>query len=114
MKQYFYTMVAAAICMAFNSLSAADTEKVLCVETMKYSFDVPFTDKTTIVQLKELILKSEGVPVEQQLLKKKEWVREGMIFPAQESILLEDDKTCSDYDLQNKSTVQLFLQLLRK
>ncbi len=113
MKQYHYVLIAAITCVVSNPLCAADTKKV-SVETLKDSFQIPFSDNTTIKELKEQIQNYEGVPVEQQVLKKKEWIRKGMIIPTQESILLEDNKTCSDYDLQNKSTVQLFLQLLRK
>ncbi len=109
-----FSLIAAITSVVSNPLCAADTRKVICIETMKYGFNVPFTDETTIRQLKEQIQEDEGIPVEQQLLQKKEWARTGILLPGQVSIELEDGKTCAHYDLKNNDTIKLFLQLLHK
>ena len=108
MKQSLSTLIAGISILSINTLYSA--QQTLKVKTIKDKIDVPFTAATTIAQVKEAIKESEGVPVEQQkLIKSEGWVLG--LFPKILITVLEDDQTCSKYDLQPTSDIQFYLRI---
>lgn len=107
MNRLFFTLMTIT-CLSFITQFYA-AEQTLNVKTLTgHKFTIPFTHAITIAQVKEAIKDSEGVPVNMQRLRKPEgWVLG--LPPKQLTTLLEDDQTCSDYDLQHNTVVTLSL-----
>ncbi len=101
-------IIISSLCL--SNLSAADGKKRVLIENIKYSFPITFDDTTKIREIKNSIEDAEGVPVDMQKLYKPEWVRSGWIIPEKTFIELEDEKTCADYDIQNKTVLKLWLK----
>ena len=110
MKRLFFSLVTLVAMLSIANLYPAELQQTLKVKTIKYEIEVPFTSDTTIAQIKETLHEMEGIPVDQQKLVKEE----GLVFsfPPRKLIatILEDDKTCSDYDLQHNTVIKLFLR----
>lgn len=114
MKSIFYTLML-AVCVSVGTVfAAADGPKTLVVHTMKFVMRIPFSDTSTIAEIKCAIQDEEGLPADSIVLYKNEWVRPGLLFPDKCRIDLEDHRTCADYDLQNQSEITCYLQISRR
>jgi hypothetical protein len=101
----------ATLAASYGMLSAAQVINEVTVNMMKISTKIPFTRSTTIAQIKQMVADKEGpLPVEQLQLFKTEWVRSGFL-PKQQSIILEDDKTCDHYHITAASTIRCIIKL---
>lgn len=142
MKLPLRILILALCSTALHSLyAAADEQKTVCIEIDKHHcIALPFSDETTIKELKEsLELKEhmedkagkEIVQLAQRLslkkfrerLQKEEYAQRSDFqqlsqktrrmpswWPTKLTIVLEDDKSCSYYGIQDKDILTLVLQ----
>lgn len=104
MKRYIQIVAMLVFSILGNNLHAAATKEEIHIQTaMKYSFSYNITDDTTIRDIKNFIQGWEGIPVDQQVLYKEEWVRKGFVIPEKMKIELEENKTCREYDIRGWS-----------
>jgi hypothetical protein len=114
MKSIFYTLTLAVCVSAGTVFAAADGQKTLVVNTMKFVMRIPFSDASTIAEIKYVIQDKEGLPADSIVLYKNEWVRPGLLLPEKCRIELENNRTCAEYDLQNQSEITCYLQIRRR
>lgn len=104
------SILAILLCSLATNAFCAQGPKALKIKTMKTDLMVPFTDQTTIANVKEAIQASEGIPVKNQRLT----TSAGWVFglpPRRLIITLVDNQTCRNYDLQDQHVINFFLRM---
>lgn len=105
-----------AILLAIASLGMADDQllaqapKTLKIAALKYEIAIPFTDSTTIAQVKQAINAKEGMPADHLRLTKSEGWALGLP-PKKIITVLQDGQTCASYDLQPNQTINASLTM---
>jgi hypothetical protein len=113
MKKWFALLI--FVSLSNSLLYAADQQQFLWVTTPlgKGEFQVPFTARTTIFDIKQYIQEQEGIAPDHQVLCKPEVVPVdgilGYLLTDTQHITLDDDQTCQYYDIQPDSILKLLL-----
>lgn len=112
MKHLLSILTTVISIFSISTLHSAEAPKTLKVKSgfKGYEMTVPFTDQTTVAQIKQVLHDSEGIPADHQRIIKFEGWAFGLP-PTRLATTLEDNKTCGHYDLQNNESVTLYLRL---